>query len=188
MWIYTTAGIAQNAFGTTDTTSKAFQDAGDWVGVMFMVYNGVSAITAFMLPVIAKKIQRKYTHMLCLLIGGVSFISMFFIKSQNLLLLPMVGVGLAWSSTLTIPYAILAGALPASKMGFYMGVFNFFIVIPQIVAAAILGFFVKHLFNDEGIYALIIGGVSMIIAGLLNFIVRDTDANIDTVMKYELAE
>ncbi len=175
MWIYTTSGIAQNTFGTTDTTSKIFQDAGDWVGVMFMVYNGVSAITAFLLPMLAKKIGRKYTHMICLVIGGVGLVSMLFIKSQALLLLPMVGVGLAWSSTLTMPYAILAGALPADKMGFYMGVFNFFIVIPQILAAAILGFFVKTLFNEQGIYALVIGGVSMIIAGFLNIIVQDKD-------------
>ncbi|MEP7231287.1 MAG: MFS transporter [Ginsengibacter sp.] len=189
MWIYTTAGIAQNTFGTTDTTSKVFQDAGDWVGVMFMVYNGVSAITAFLLPALAKRITRRYTHLVCLIVGGISLISIFFIKSQNLLLLPMVGVGLAWSSTLTIPYAILAGALPANKMGFYMGVFNFFIVIPQIVAAAILGFFVKSFFNDQGIYALVIGGVSMIIAGLLNFVVKDNDTvSTPDVLKYELVE
>ena len=100
---------------------------------------------------------------------------MLFIDDKMMLLLPMVGVGLAWSSTLTIPYAILAGALPANKMGFYMGVFNFFIVIPQIVAAAILGFFVKSFFNDQAIYALVIGGVSMIIAGFLSLIVRDKD-------------
>jgi len=188
MWIYTTSGIAQNTFGTTDTTSKTFQDAGDWVGVMFMVYNGLSAITAFMLPALANKIGRKYTHMICLIIGGIGLISMFFIKSQNMLLLPMVGVGLAWSSTLTIPYAILAGALPPNKMGFYMGVFNFFIVIPQIVAAAILGFFVKHFFNEQGIYALVIGGISMIIAGILNFIVKDNDKQTPPVMKFEIAE
>ncbi len=175
MWIYTTSGIAQNTFGTNDTTSKTFQDAGDWVGVMFMVYNGVSAITAFLLPVLAQKIGRKYTHMLCLIIGGVGLISMLFIKNQNFLLLPMVGVGLAWSSTLTMPYAILAGALPPNKMGFYMGVFNFFIVIPQILAAAILGFFVKNVFGEQSIYALVVGGVSMIIAGVLNFIVKDED-------------
>lgn len=173
MWIYTTAGVAQNAYGTTDTTSKAFQDAGDWVGVMFMVYNGISALTAFLLPILAGKISRRFTHMVCLIIGGIGLISLFFIHSPAMLLLPMIGVGLAWASTLTMPYAILAGALPPSKMGFYMGVFNFFIVIPQIVAAAILGFFVKHLFNDRSIYALVVGGVAMIIAGLLNFIVTE---------------
>ena len=175
MWIYTTSGIAQNTFGTTDTTSKVYQDSGDWVGVMFMVYNGVSAITAFILPMLAKKIGRRFTHLFCLVIGGAGLISMLFIDDKIMLLLPMVGVGLAWSSTLTIPYAILAGALPANRMGFYMGVFNFFIVIPQIVAAAILGFFVKSFFNDQAIYALVIGGVSMIIAGFLSLLVNDKD-------------
>ncbi len=175
LWIYTSAAVAENSFGTTDTTSERFQDAGDWVGVMFMVYNGISAITAFLLPVIAKKTGRKYTHMICLITGGVALISMLFIKDPQMLLLPMIGVGLAWSSTLTLPYAILAGALPPDKMGFYMGVFNFFIVIPQIVAASLLGFVVKRVFDNHSIYALMVGGVCMIIAGLLNFIVTDKD-------------
>ena len=177
MWIYTTSGIAENAYGTTDTTTKAYQDAGDWVGVMFMVYNGISALTAFLLPMLAKKTGKKYTHMLCLIIGGIGLISMFYIKDPRLLLLPMVGVGLAWSSTLTMPYSILADALPANKMGFYMGVFNFFIVIPQIVAAAILGFFVRSVFDNHSIYALVVGGVSFIIGGLLNFIVNDQNVS-----------
>lgn len=175
MWIYTTSGVAMNAYGTNDTTSKNFQDAGDWVGVMFMVYNGVSALTAFLLPMLAKRISRKYTHLVCLVIGGIGLASILFIKDPVLLLIPMVGVGLAWSSTLTMPYAILAGALPAEKMGFYMGVFNFFIVIPQIVAAAILGYFLHTFFNNLSIYALVIGGISMIIAGLLNIFVEDKD-------------
>ena len=173
MWIYTTSGVAQNAYGSTDPTSKNFQDAGDWVNIMFMVYNGVAAIGAFLLPMLAAKIGRRFTHMLCLIIGGIGLILIFFITDHNLLLLPMVCIGLAWASTLTMPYAILAGALPANKMGFYMGVFNFFIVIPQIVAAAILGFFVKNVFEGESIYALVVGGISMIIAGLMNFIVKD---------------
>lgn len=175
MWIYTTSAVAQNAFHSTDTTSKAYQDAGDWVGVMFMIYSGVSAITAFLLPMLAERIGRKYTHMICLIIGGIGLVSMLFIKDKSLLLLPMVGIGLAWSSTLTMPYAILAGALPANKMGFYMGVFNFFIVIPQILAAAILGFLVRILFNGQSIYALVVGGVCMVIAGLLNVFVKDAD-------------
>lgn len=179
MWIYTTSAVALNVFGTTDKDSKIFQDAGDWVGVMFMVYNGVSAIAAFLLPMLAKRIGRKYTHMVCLVIGGIGLVSMLFIKTPNGLLLPMIGVGLAWASTLTMPYAILSGALPANKMGFYMGVFNFFIVIPQILAAAILGFFVKSFFDGESIYALVIGGVSMIIGGIMNFMVIDkTDEKI----------
>lgn len=175
MWIYTSPAIAQNAFHSTDTTSKAYQDAGDWVGIMFMVYNGVSAITAFLLPLLAKKIGRKYTHMICLIIGGIGLVSLLFINDKSLLLFPMVGIGLAWSSTLTMPYSILAGALPAHKMGFYMGVFNFFIVIPQLLASAILGVVVKVLFNGQSIYALVVGGVSMMIAGLMNVFVKDRD-------------
>ena len=174
MWIYTTPGVAENAYGTTDTQSKNYQDAGDWVGVMFMVYNGVSALAAFLLPILAAKTSRRFTHMVCLILGGIGLISIFFIKDNQLLLLPMALVGLAWASTLTMPYAMLAGALPGEKMGFYMGVFNFFIVIPQIVAASILGFFVKEIFGSQSIYALVIGGVSMVIAGFLNFIVKDT--------------
>lgn len=173
MWIYTTSGVAQNAFNTTDPASKNFQDAGDWVSIMFMVYNGVAALGAFLLPLLAGKIGRRFTHMLCLIIGGIGLILIFFIKDHQLLLLPMVCIGLAWASTLTMPYAILAGALPSNKMGFYMGVFNFFIVIPQIVAASILGFFVKNIFNEQSIYALVVGGISMIIAGLMNIIVKD---------------
>jgi maltose/moltooligosaccharide transporter len=175
MWIYTSAGIAQHVYHTTDTTSKNFQDAGDWVGVMFMVYNGISAIVAFLLPVLATRIGRKYTHMVCLLLGGIGFISMFFIGDKNMLLFPMIGIGLAWASTLTMPYAILSGALPPNKMGFYMGVFNFFIVIPQILAAAILGFFIRTVFHNESIYALVIGGVSMVIGGVLCVIINDKD-------------
>ena len=190
MWIYTSPGVAQNAYGTTDTTSKDYQDAGDWVGVMFMVYNGVSALAAFLLPLIAAKTSRRMTHLVCLVIGGMGLIGIYLIKSPGLLLLPMVAIGLAWASTLTMPYAILAGSLPARKMGFYMGVFNFFIVIPQIVAAAILGFFVNNVFNNQSIYALFVGGVSMIIAGFLNLIVKDssTDAAEEIVDDLMLTE
>jgi maltose/moltooligosaccharide transporter len=190
MWIYTTPGVAQNAYGTTDTTSKAYQDAGDWVGVMFMVYNGVSALAAFLLPVIAAKTSRRMTHLVSLVIGGLGLLGLFFIQSPGLLLLPMIAIGLAWASTLTMPYAILAGALPPAKMGFYMGVFNFFIVIPQIVAAAILGFFINQVFNNQSIYALVVGGVSMVLAGFLNLIVNEdkTEAAeeiVDDVMQTE---
>jgi maltose/moltooligosaccharide transporter len=173
MWIYTSSAVAENAYGTTDTKSKAFQDAGDWVGVMFMVYNGISAIAAFLLPLLAARIGRRFTHMLCLIIGGAGLISILFIHDSRLLLVPMLFVGLAWASTLTMPYSMLSGALPANKMGFYMGVFNFFVVIPQIVAAAILGFFVREVFDNRSVYALVVGGISMIIGGLLNVVVNE---------------
>jgi maltose/moltooligosaccharide transporter len=186
MWLYSTAAIAQNAYGTVDTTSKAFQDAGDWVGVMFTVYSGISAVAAFLLPLLAKKIGRKFTHMICLIIGGIGLVSMVYIKSPQILLIPMIAIGLAWASTLTMPYAILAGALPPAKMGFYMGVFNFFIVIPQLVASFVMGFVIKDIFHEQAIYALVIGGVCMAIGGIMNFIVVDKDEKIPKVMKMEL--
>jgi len=186
MWIYSTAGVAENVYGSTDPTSKPFQDAGDWVSVMFMVYNGVAALAAFLLPLLAARIGKKFTHMLCLILGGLGLISIFFIHDHRILLLPMIFVGLAWASTLTMPYSILAGALPPNKMGFYMGVFNFFIVIPQMVAAIILGFILKELFGSHAVYSMIIGGISMVIAGLLNFIVKDPKDESGTEMLEEI--
>jgi maltose/moltooligosaccharide transporter len=183
MWLYSTPAIAQNAYGTIDTTTKAYQDAGDWVGVMFTVYSGVSAIAAFLLPLLAKKIGRRFTHLVCLIIGGVGLFALVYIKSPNILLLPMIAVGIAWASTLTMPYAILAGALPPAKMGFYMGVFNFFIVIPQLVASFVMGFVIKDLFHEQAIYALVIGGVCMAIGGISNLIVVDKDEKIPEVME-----
>jgi maltose/moltooligosaccharide transporter len=183
MWLYSTPAIAQNAYGTIDTTTKAYQDAGDWVGVMFTVYSAISAVAAFLLPLLAKKIRRKYTHMLCLIIGGIGLFALVFIKSPNMLLLPMIAVGIAWASTLTMPYAILAGALPPAKMGFYMGVFNFFIVIPQLIASFVMGFVIKDLFHEQAIYALVIGGICMAIGGVFNFIVVDKDEKIPAVIE-----
>jgi len=173
MWLYTTAAIGENVYGTTDASSKAFQDAGNWVGVMFTVYNGVSFLFAFLLPIIARRISRVMTHLLSLILGGTGLILLIFIKDHQLLLLPMVLVGIAWASTLTIPYAILAGALPENKMGFYMGVFNFFIVIPQLIASVSVGPAVKYFFHDHAIYALVIGGICMVIAGFTNLFVDD---------------
>jgi len=167
MWIYTTKSVTGHVFGTEDSTSKLYNDAADWVSVMFTVYNGVAAAVAFLLPVLAKRTSNKFTHMLALIAGGIGLISIYFLSDKTGLLLAMIGVGIAWASILSIPYAMLSGALPSSKMGYYMGVFNFFIVIPQIVAGTILGFLVKDFFNSEPIYALIVGGCSMILAGLL---------------------
>ncbi len=175
MWIYTTPTVTHHIFGATDSSSKLYNDGADWVGVIFSVYNGFSAIVAFLLPVIASKTSRRFVHMLSLVIGGIGLISFYFIQDPNFLIASMLGVGLAWASILSMPYAILAGSLPQKKMGVYMGIFNFFIVIPQITAASILGWFVKNLFADEAIYALVLGGISMIIAGLLTLRVQDVD-------------
>lgn len=175
MWIYTTGAVTHHIYGATDPASELYNKGADWVGVLFSAYNGFAALAAFALPVIAKYTSRKMVHTISLLVGGISLISFYFIKDPNLLLLSEVGIGLAWASILSMPYAILAGSLPANKMGVYMGIFNFFIVIPQITAAGILGFFMKSLLNNQAIYALILGGCSMILAGLLVFMVQDKD-------------
>jgi maltose/moltooligosaccharide transporter len=173
MWIYTTPAITQYLYGSTDTSSQAYNDGADWVTIMFAVYNGVAALVALLLSPMAKLTNRKITHMISLILGGLGLASIFFIQDKNLLMLSMVGVGFAWASILSIPYAILTNALPSNKMGVYMGIFNFFIVIPQIVAAAILGFFLKSFFDNEAIYAMVIGGISMLIASVLILLVED---------------
>jgi len=179
MWIYTTSAVTSHIYDTSDTTSVLYNEGADWVGICFAVYNGIAALVAFLLPVIAKHISRKMTHLIALVIGGIGLISIYFISDPNLLLVSMIGVGIAWASILSMPYAMLSSILPANKMGYYMGVFNFFIVIPQIVAAGILGFLLKSFFGNISIYALIIGGISMIIAGLLCVFVQDNEVTVD---------
>jgi maltose/moltooligosaccharide transporter len=179
MWIYMTSAVTSHIYGTEDTTSVAYNEGADWVGICFAVYNGFAALFAFALPVIAKRLSRRITHLLCLLAGGVGLASVYFVSDPNMLLLSMVGVGIAWASILSMPYAIISSILPASKMGYYMGVFNFFIVIPQILAAGILGFIVKSLFGDVSVYALVLGGASFVVAALLCLIVDDNDVVVD---------
>ncbi len=173
MWVFTTPAVAENVFNTTDAQTAIFQEAGNWVGKLFALYGGVSALVAFVLPKLAHASSRKLVHMLCLVIGGVSLVSISFIHDKNMLLLPMVGVGIAWASILTMPYAILAGALPAKRMGYFMGVFNYFVVLPQIVANLVLGPVIKHLFHGHSVNVLVLGGVSMVIGGLMTLMVRD---------------
>jgi maltose/moltooligosaccharide transporter len=175
MWIYTTPAVTHHIYGATDPSSELYNQGANWVGVLMAVYNGFAAVMAFALVAMTKKTNRKTVHMISLIIGGLAFASFYIIKNPNLLLLSELGIGLAWASILAMPYAILAGSLPPEKMGVYMGIFNFFIVIPQITAAAILGFFVKNIVGGEAIYALLLGGASMIIAGLMVYFVEDWD-------------
>ena len=175
LWIYATPAITDYHFGATDTKSTIYNEGANWVGILFGAYSFFAALVAFLLPVSAKYISRKYTHLIALLIGGLGLISLVFFKNPNLLLISMAGVGVAWASILSMPYAMLTGSLPANKMGTYMGIFNFFIVLPQILAATILGSITKHLFNEHSIYTLVLGGGFMILAGLLTLIVEDKD-------------
>ncbi len=173
MWIYTTPAITEFIYKTTDTSSKAYNEGADWVNVCFAVYNGVAALVAFGFPYLAKLLSRRIAHLIGLLCGAIGLISIFFVSDPNFLLLSMVGVGIAWASILSMPYAILVGSLPSGKMGYFVGVFNLFIVIPQIVAALILGWVLNTFFDNQSNYAFIIGGISMLIAALLCLVVQD---------------
>ncbi len=175
LWIYATPAITDYHFGTNDTKSALYNEGANWVGILFGAYSFFAAVVAFLIPVVAKYISRKLTHLLALIIGGLGLISMLFIKNPDFLLISMFGVGVGWASILSMPYAILTGSLPADKMGIYMGIFNFFIVLPQILAATILGSITKHIFQEHAIYTLVLGGVFMIIAGILTLIVQDKD-------------
>jgi len=175
MWIYTTAGVTSHIYGTTDTTSALYNEGANWVGVGFGTYNGVAAVVAFGIPVLARRTSRRMAHVVCLLCGAAGLASVYVLPGPRFLLASMVGVGIAWASILSMPYAILTGSLPPSKLGYYMGVFNFFIVIPQIVAAAVLGFVVGRFFGGHAIYALLVGGASLVLAALLTLLVEDRD-------------
>ena len=175
MWVFSTPAIAQHIYGLdiNNTKSPEFQSAGDWVGIIFGVYNLVSAIVAFALPYIAKQIGRRKTHALSLVLGGIGLISMYFMPNKEALIFSMILVGFAWASILAMPYAILAGSIQPKKMGVYMGIFNFFIVIPQIVNALIGGPLVKYVYGDHAIYAIVMSGVSFLIAAFLVIKVKD---------------
>lgn len=173
MWVYTTGGVAQHFFGSADTHSAAYNRGADWVGVLFGVYNGVAALAAFLLPVLAARIGRRASHAFALIIGGAGLASFLVIKDPNWLLVSMVGIGVAWASVLSAPYAILSGALPTQKMGVYMGIFNIFIVVPQFLAATLLGALLKAFSPGNALFALLIGGVSMLVAALTVLFVSD---------------
>ena len=182
MWVFTTPALVEHVFQIPVDSNghpmgaaaeQAAKDAGDWVGILFGIYNGVSAIYALMLPSIAAKLGRKGTHAFSLLAGGIGLISIFFIHDKNMLIVPMIGIGMAWASILAMPYAILAGSIPAGKMGVYMGIFNFFITLPQIVNGIFGGPMVKYLFEGHAIYAIVLGGIFMLCAALVVVFVKE---------------
>ncbi len=182
MWVFATPAIAHHIYGLSlDDHGEAYQTAGDWVGILFGVYNAVSAVYAFFLPAIAKKIGRKMTYSVGLIFGGLGLLSIYFVPNENWLFLSMFGIGIAWASILAMPYAILAGSIPVRKMGVYMGIFNFFIVIPQIINAIIGGPIVKYVYGGNPIFALVISGVSLLIAAVLVVRVKDVDDKAITI-------
>jgi maltose/moltooligosaccharide transporter len=176
MWIYTTAAVAQVHFGTTDPHSAAYNEGANWVGVLFAAYNGFAALAAVCIPFMVRRFGLRVGHLINLWLGALSLLSFLFIRDPNWLLLSMLAMGFAWSSVLSLPYAMLSDSVPAQKMGLYMGLFNLFIVIPQVVAAGVLGSVVRIFFGGQPIYALALGGGCFIVAGLLTLRVPRTTA------------
>ncbi|MFI8572902.1 MFS transporter [Stenotrophomonas bentonitica] len=166
MWIYTTAAVAGTHFGSTDTASAAYNEGANWVGVLFGAYNGFAALAALLIPLMVRALGLRWSHLVNLWLGGLGLISMLFIGDPHWLLLSMVGVGFAWASILSLPYALLSDSVPAAKMGIYMGLFNFFIVIPQLVAASALGFLLRTWLGGDPMHVLALGGGSLLLAGL----------------------
>ena len=173
MWIYANRGIIVQHYGKYEPRTPEYERAADWIASLNSVYFGVAAIVAFALPYLVSLTNRKITHAICLVIGALGFSSFIWLPSGELLWLSMIGVGIVWASILSMPYAILSNALPAKKMGVYMGIFNFFIVIPQLVAASLLGLMVTTIFNDQPIYAFALGAGSFILAAVSTLFVTD---------------
>ena len=167
MWIYATPAVTARHYGATDPGSAVYNTGADWVGVLFAAYSGFAALAAFLIPPLANRLGSRPAHLFCMVMGGIGLASFAVISDPTWLILSMVGVGIAWAAILSLPYAILSTALPAAKMGVYMGIFNFFIVIPQLLAAGVLGFIVRELFNGNAVYALALGGACIAISGLV---------------------
>ena len=143
-----------------------YNTGANWVGVLFAAYNGFAALAAIAIPAMASRLGLRMSHLVNVSLGGLGLASLPFMPNEDWLLLSMAGVGFAWASILSLPYALLSDSVPARKMGVYMGIFNFFIVIPQLVAVATLGYLLKHLFADDPSKILVLGGASMVVAGL----------------------
>jgi maltose/moltooligosaccharide transporter len=172
MWIYAAPAVAQEFFGSTDPRSETYGEAVVWWNVLGAVYNGVAALSAMVVPFMVRRFGLKVSHLINLSLGAVGLISFTVVPDSQWLIASMAGVGFAWGSILSLPYALLAGSVPSRKMGVYMGIFNFFIVIPQIVATSALGSVLKHLLDGRPLYVLVLGGVSFLIAGLLSLRVK----------------
>jgi maltose/moltooligosaccharide transporter len=173
MWVYTTPAVAAHFYGTTNPNSEAFQEAGNWVGILFGVYNGISAIIALLLPIVAKRLTRKVTHSIALCIGGVSLLSFMVLPTSQSLIISMIGIGIAWGSILAMPYAMLASSIPPKKMGVYMGLFNMSITIPQIISGIFSGLILKYFFADNPMLCIIMAGISMMLGAVSALFIKE---------------
>ena len=173
MWIYTTAAVTQVHFGATDVQSAAYNEGANWVGVLFAAYNGFAALAALIIPLMVRRWGLRVSHMINVWLGAAGLLAFLVIRGPQWLLVAMIGVGFAWASILSLPYALLSDNLPAEKMGVYMGIFNFFIVIPQLLAASVLGFLLRTFMGGAPVYALAVGGASLFLAGVAVLRVRE---------------
>jgi len=173
MWLYFPVAVARNVFGAPDETSPLYRQGVEWGGICFAMYSAVCFVFSFALPRIAERLGRKATHGLCLLAGALGLLSVGVIQDKDLLLVSMTGVGIAWASILSMPYAMLAGSLPPGKTGVYMGIFNFFIVLPEIAASLGFGWVMQNLLNNNRLSAVLAGGAFMALAAVLTQFVRE---------------
>ncbi|WP_433963795.1 MFS transporter [Tunturiibacter gelidiferens] len=167
MWLYFPVAVAHNVFGANDPTSPLYKEGIEWGGICFAAYSAVCFVFSFTLPFLARKIGRKKTHTACLLCGAIGLISVVVMHNKYMLLFTMLGVGIAWASTLSMPYAMLAATLPPERTGVYMGIFNFFVVTPEILASLFFGWIMTHFLHNNRIYAILAGGLCMLIAAAL---------------------
>jgi maltose/moltooligosaccharide transporter len=175
MWVFTTDAVATHVYKLSGDYSKTieYNEAGNKVSSAFGIYNFIAMFYALLLPFLSKIFNRRLTHAFSLVAGGVGLISIYFIKDASMLKFSMVGVGLAWASILAMPYVILSSSIPAGKLGIYMGIFNFFITLPQIINGFVGGWIVKHLYNGQPIYAIVLAGIFMICAAISVIYVYD---------------
>jgi maltose/moltooligosaccharide transporter len=165
MWINTTPIVAHHFFGAADAASPLYQRGANWVDVLFAAYNGVAAVAALtLLPVLSAKLGKARTHIIGLLCGAAGYASFFLIRDPKLLLISEIGIGIAWASILAMPYAILASSLPQRKLGIYMGLFNVFVVVPQLLVATVMGSIMKRFFPDEPIWTMAFAAAVLLLA------------------------
>lgn len=175
MWVYSTPAIAQHYWNTPigDSSSEAYNEAGNWVGICFAAYSLYAAVFSALIPFFVKISSRKIVYALALICGGLGYLSTLFFHNQYMLLVSMLGVGFAWAAILSMPYAILSGSLPAKRMGIYMGLFNLTVVIPQIISGLFSGLMLKYFFHENAIYMLVIAGCTMLLGSFAVPFVKD---------------
>ncbi|MFI5129411.1 MAG: MFS transporter [Chitinophagales bacterium] len=181
MWFYYTTAVAVNVFGGKDASDPVYAKGADFGSLTLSFYSVVTIAFAFVLPFIADKLGRKLTHTICLLCGALGLISVSWVVDKNLLFVSMVGIGIAWTSILSMPYAMLSGVLPKDKVGIYMGIFNFFIVLPEIIASLGFGWLMRNVLHNDRLAAVKIGGGLMILAALICFFFIKEKKDVDPI-------